>query len=192
MGDIPTLDCDGFPFHNDRDAYRIRVLVAALEPQPEAIDVLLNSIDAGLAYAARYRAARAEVESYDHLVRAFSPLEVEQFRARREEFAHEHGDRLPMRREVRRRHARRPPRANVFAPPDGQGGEQADSASPAEEESPDVTSLLAALVSARVEAARELRALRDGLDHLQHADWLRALHDAITVLMRAGKAKVTW
>jgi hypothetical protein len=192
MGDIPVLDCDGFPFHNDRDAHRIRVLVAALNPRPDAVDTILSSLDAALSFSARYREVWHEVESYDRLVRSFSPLEVEELRARQETFARDYGNRMPMPRELRRQHVRQAPSANMFAPPDGLGVQQDDSASLADPVSVDAPHLLNALASARVEAASELRELRDGLDHSRHAEWLRALHDAASLLVRAGQAKATW
>ena len=192
MGDIPTLDCYGFPFYNDRDAHRIRVLVATLDPRPDAVDAILTSLDAALSFAACYRAVLNEVQSYDNLVRSFSPLEVEEHRTQREMRTRDHGNRMSMPREVRRQHAQRAPRANMFAPPDGLGVEQDDSASLADPVSVDAPRLLNALASARVEAASELRELRDGLDHSRHAEWLRALHDAASLLVRAGKAKASF
>ena len=191
MGDIPTLDCNGFPFHNDRDAHRIRVLVATLDPRPDVVDVILTSLDAALSFAARYRAILNEVHSYEDLIRSFSPLEVEDRRARQEMFMRDHENRMSMPREVRRQHAQRAPRANIFAPPDALGVEQDNSASLADPVSVDAPRLLNALASARVEAASELRELRDGLDHSLHAEWLRYLHDAASLLVRAGKAKAT-
>lgn len=192
MSDIPKLCCDGFPFRNDDDATAVRVLLAALDPRPEATDAILNVLDKALAYSARYRETRRDVEAYDALVRAFSPLEVEEFVARCEEFARDHGDRMPVHRQLRRRDARRAPRANVFAPPDGQGDAQAASSSVAGPVSTNTTLSLDALASARIQAAAALRELRDGLDHQLQAEWLRAVNDAAAILVRAGRAKVTW
>ena len=56
--------------------------------------------------------------------------------------------------------------------------------------SADVTPLLTELATARVRAAAELRALREGMDEGLLAVWLEAVHDAAALLVSAGKARV--
>jgi hypothetical protein len=45
------------------------------------------------------------------------------------------------------------------------------------------------LVAAHVRAVGELRALRDSIDPSTHLEWVRAVHEAGTILVRAGRAK---
>ena len=109
MDDVPYLSVTGFPFRNGDGVAKLRILVSALDPRP---DKLVEMIDPALAFATRYWAAAQEVEGYDSLVRAFSPLEVEEFRKH-------HEDRIRHEMESEQRYARRPLRPNIFAPADG-------------------------------------------------------------------------
>lgn len=186
MSTIPMLNLKHFPFDNEGDAIKTRVLLTALEPRPEEAEALLRVLDESLAFAARYSAAKTEVDAGNSLVKAFSPLGVEEFRAHQAErfrFEERHGmDRgagRPM------RYPGGPQRPNLFAPADGLGNELG--VAPA---ATDISQMLSDLGSANARAAAQLSALRDGVDPQVLTTWRRALHDAAALLVRTGKAQL--
>lgn len=163
-----------FPFSTSDAATQVRVLLGAMGAQSSEVTGLVSVLDESMVFQTRYSSAEEEVHRLKNLLHSWSPAGAERARAmvrgRVDRRGHEQDDAPIL----------MPRRGNMFAP-----GEPAERTPGAEG-----GAAMDVLVRSLVEAEGRLRELRASVDDATILRWRRALHDAASLAIAAGRAYV--